>query len=388
MQYKTYFDYIRESEYDEDELDNAKTLGQTGFWGKSVGDKIMAAGCIFIAISTGRILLGHRSYGVLEPNTWGGFGGASSKDDNGELEAPIETVRREAAEEVGSSNVAKVIKFVPSYVYKANTSNGKTFEYHNFLAFVKDEFVPTLNWENSEADWFEYGDWPSPLHFGFADLIDQAGLKIRKLITNITSHKSLNEGKFTSRELDLVKVYDIFKDSYEKATGQAWTFEKFVGRARNWTFYGDEKGFVAVRFQRSNRVKLVGVAGNTKSILRGFREMTAENSNKPIWGAVSADIADMIVRIDSSYRVLKLPGGMIGSMLFNAIKTIIPTMSMGGAEIIGSKPDGSITFKYPDVGETNKVLVGNQEYFDTLKTQILLLPTLSTFVKNQIAKLF
>lgn len=388
MQYTKCFEYIRENNDYEDESDNFKTLNASGFWGKAVGNKIMAAGCIFIALSTGRILLGHRSGAVLEPNTWGGFGGASSKDDNGELEVPVETVRREAGEEVGQSNVNKVIKFVPSYVYKANTSNGKTFEYHNFLAFVKDEFVPSLNWENSEADWFEYGDWPSPLHFGFADLIDQAGIKIQKLITNITSHKSLNEGKFTSRQLDLVKVYDIFKDSYEKATGQTWTFEKFVGRARNWTFYGDEKGFVTVRFQRSNRVKLVGVAGNTKSILRGFREMNTDNANKPIWGAVSADIANMIVRIDPSYRVLKLPGGMIGSVLFNAIKAVIPTMSMGGAEIVGSKPDGSITFKYPDVGETDKVLVGNQEYFDTLKTQILLLPTISIFVKNQIKKLF
>jgi 8-oxo-dGTP pyrophosphatase MutT (NUDIX family) len=185
MQYTKYFEYIRENDDYEDEADNFKTLNASGFWGKAVGNKIMAAGCIFIALSTGRILLGHRSDAVLEPNTWGGFGGAARKNNNDELEAPIETVRREAGEEVGQSNVSKVIKFVPSYVYKSNTANGKVFEYHNFLAFVKDEFVPSLNWENSEADWVEYGNWPKPLHFGFADLIDQDGNKIQKIIKGI-----------------------------------------------------------------------------------------------------------------------------------------------------------------------------------------------------------
>lgn len=192
--YNKYFDYIRESEDDfEDEADNAKTLRQSGFWGKSVGNKIMAAGCIFIALSTGRILLGRRSNAVLEPNTWGGFGGASRKDNNGELEAPLETVRREAGEEVGISNVSKVFKFIPSYIYKATTANGKTFEYHNYLAFVKEEFVPDLNWENSEADWFEYGNWPSPLHFGFADLIDQVGAKIQQMIRRIKPSGQVSE---------------------------------------------------------------------------------------------------------------------------------------------------------------------------------------------------
>jgi 8-oxo-dGTP pyrophosphatase MutT (NUDIX family) len=230
MQYTKYYDYIQENDDYEDELDNHDTLNASGFWGKSVGNKIMAAGCIFIAMSTGRILLGHRSNSVLEPGTWGGFGGASKKDDNGELEAPIETVRREAGEEVGHSNVNKVIKFEPSYVYKTKTKNGMTFEYHNFLAFVKNEFLPDLNWENSEADWVEYGDWPDPLHFGFADLIDVAGIKIEKIIKGIKSKSALNEAKYKSYELDLVKAYELFKQSYEKSTGQAWTFDKFAGR--------------------------------------------------------------------------------------------------------------------------------------------------------------
>jgi hypothetical protein len=200
-------------------------------------------------------------------------------------------------------------------------------------------------------------------------------------------YSNLYETKYNSYQLNLVKTYDLFKNSYEKATGQTWTLEKFASRVRNWTFYGDDNGFVAVRFQKSNKVKLVGVAGSTKSIIRGFRELTSDNAGKPIWGAVNLQIANMIAKLDSNYRVLKLPGGMIGFFLFNAIKTIIPTMSMGGAEITGSKPDGSITFKYRDVGETNKVLVGNKEYFDLLRNQILMLPNIPSLVKSQITKI-
>jgi len=199
---------------------------------------------------------------------------------------------------------------------------------------------------------------------------------------------ALNESKYKSYELDLVKAYELFKQSYEKATGQAWTFDKFVSRAKNWTFYGDENGFVAVRFQKSNRIKLVGVAGSTKSIIRGFNELNADNPGKAIWGAVSLEIANMIARLNPNYSVLKIPGGMVGSFLFNAIKTILPTMIMGGASITGSKPDGSITFNYPDVGETNKVLVGNKEYFELLRSQLLLLPNIPNLIKSQISKLF
>ena len=211
--------------------------------------------------------------------------------------------------------------------------------------------------------------------------------KVNRPTINTNFYSNMDEAKYNSYELNLAKTYELFKGSYEKATGQAWTFEKFASRARNWTFYGDEKGFVAVRFQKSNRIKLVGVAGSTKSIIRGFRELTSFNSDKPIWGAVSLEIGNMIAKLDSNYSVLKLPGGMVGSFLFNAIKTVIPAMSMGGAEITGSKPDGSIIFKYPDVGETNKVLVGNKEYFDLLRSQILILPNIPSLIKSQISKI-
>ena len=61
----------------------------------------------------------------------------------------------------------------PLYVFKSGT-----FTYYNYLALVKDEFKPTLNWETQNYKWVEYGDWPSPLHFGLENVIkDPASVK-------------------------------------------------------------------------------------------------------------------------------------------------------------------------------------------------------------------
>ena len=67
--------------------DHGLALEETGFWGRQ------AAGCLFLAKNTGRILIAHRSWAVLEPGTWGGFGGAIDEGED-----PAEAARREALE--------------------------------------------------------------------------------------------------------------------------------------------------------------------------------------------------------------------------------------------------------------------------------------------------
>jgi len=126
-------------------------LDSTGFWGKQ------AAGCIIVSNRTKRVLLPFRSLGVEQPHTWGTWGGAID-----ESESPEAAVRREVAEETGYSGS---IGMVPLYVFRKGT-----FAYHNFLAIVEDEFQPTLDWETESARWFEFGKWPSPLHFGLAGI--------------------------------------------------------------------------------------------------------------------------------------------------------------------------------------------------------------------------
>ena len=70
----------------------------------------------------------------------------------------------------------------------------------------------------------------------------------------------------------------------------------FLHRGYKWTFFGvmpsydndPESGFIATRFQRSGLIKLTGVAGNLRSILKGLDLLSG--LNKPVWGAVSEDI--------------------------------------------------------------------------------------------------
>lgn len=140
------------------ENDHGAGLAKTGFWGKA------GAGVIFMARDTGRILLPFRSAYVEQPHTWGTWGGAIDQGEN-----PAEAAAREAYEEAGYSPRPNDI--IPLYVFK-HTSG---FRYYNFLVLVPHEFEPRAGeghaWETEGADWFEVGDWPSPMHFGLKNLL-------------------------------------------------------------------------------------------------------------------------------------------------------------------------------------------------------------------------
>ena len=52
---------------------------------------------------------------------------------------------------------------------------------------------------------------------------------------------------FEQENIDLDRAYELFTASYQKGTGTSWSKAKFMQRASNWTFYGDNDGYVAVR---------------------------------------------------------------------------------------------------------------------------------------------
>ena len=136
--------------------EHARTLQETGFWGKA------GAGCIPFANNTKRFLMVLRSMHVEQPNTWGTFGGAI--DPDGEPD-PAKHAEREFREE--SQYSGSIIKMVPLVVFRKNS-----FRYFNFLAIIPNEFTPVLNWESSKAKWVDFDVWPSPLHFGLKFLLD------------------------------------------------------------------------------------------------------------------------------------------------------------------------------------------------------------------------
>lgn len=149
-------------------MSHARAMSRTGRWGAQ------AAGCIFLAKDTKRILLSYRSKYVNEPNQWGSWGGAI---DN--KETPVEAVKREVKEE---AKYKGAFELIPLVVFREGT-----FKYYNFLAIVDTEFTPSLDWETENYKWVDYGKWPTPLHSGLEYLIDNSGNTIVKKIKELYS---------------------------------------------------------------------------------------------------------------------------------------------------------------------------------------------------------
>jgi 8-oxo-dGTP pyrophosphatase MutT (NUDIX family) len=135
-----------------------------------------AAGVFFASRKTRRILLAHRSDSVDMPRHWGGFGGAIDEGETAE-----ECVRREIEEEAGWKGSYELH---PVFCFKS-----PTFRYQNFVAFVDEEFRPRLNWENTDAQWFDIKGLPHPMHPGMIACLDDELTK-----GALGEHLSLSEG--------------------------------------------------------------------------------------------------------------------------------------------------------------------------------------------------
>lgn len=155
--------------YDPNDEAHYHALDKTGFFGNQ------AAGCLVMAMSTGRIMLVLRSSQVLESGTWGNLGGAHHAD-----EQPVAAAERELHEETGYSGTARM---VPLYVFRSGN-----FVYRNFLALVPDEFIPDLGWEADDYKWCEIDQWPQPLHFGPAAVFaDEASIRTIRHYASLSS---------------------------------------------------------------------------------------------------------------------------------------------------------------------------------------------------------
>lgn len=138
---------------DNPDAEHHEALRRTGFFGAA------GAGCVFLARSTGRLLICHRSESVEQPGTWGGWGGAINRGEN-----PEEAVQREAYEETGH---AGPFHLTPLFVFAKGD-----FRYYNYLVTVDEEFTPHEDWESQGYQWCEWGQWPAPLHFGLVSLFN------------------------------------------------------------------------------------------------------------------------------------------------------------------------------------------------------------------------
>lgn len=158
------------------DLENLKSLNETGFWGKE------GAGAILYSLSKNKFGLGLRSAKVLEPGTLGSFGGAIDGSDSIE-----ETIENELMEEIGY--------FYPSTLRSLKIFEQDGFKYHNFIAIIDDShFDPVLNWENDSIEWLSLEELqsmkPETLHFGINFILEDAGsVELMKKIETASSRE-------------------------------------------------------------------------------------------------------------------------------------------------------------------------------------------------------
>jgi hypothetical protein len=156
------------------------------------------------------------------------------------------------------------------------------------------------------------------------------------------------------------QIFNVFTQSYVKATGASWDERKFYSRAGEWLFFGDPTGFITLRPQKSGYYKLTGVAGSPKAIMRAMQELTA--TNYPIWGMLTQDLANMLIKRFGFRMPNRLEGFIISKLISNNV--------FGNVEF-KRNPDGSITFNYADVGEATKVFVGSKEYYRKVRMDVV-----------------
>ncbi|MFA7219165.1 MAG: hypothetical protein WC119_01425 [Synergistaceae bacterium] len=245
------------------------------------------------------------------------------------------------------------------------TANGgahaKTFNWYKLskMAGLLDKFNPA-NWVDSFKNPMKQPEQQPENESEVNDLTqDPQNTQQPQPPAPTPSHKK-------PEEVDLNRAYDMFADSYNRATGKAWDKSKFLNRADNWIFFGDEHGYIAVRPQKSGLYKLVGVAGDEsnpvqkgKSLIKGFKDIMAEG--KPTWGMVSQDLKSMAERMG-----MKSPTPMFLSQFMK----YIPAEIFGGAKIKNVLPDGGVEFEYKDIGSATKYLIANDAYFQWLKDSV------------------
>lgn len=152
----------------QEKLENLKTRRTEAMLKDGSGCGESAAGILFMAQDTGRFLLQQRSMDCDHGGTWAAFGGTTEPG-----ETPEQTATREVMEEAGHQIIT------PLYHLYTDEHPTSGFKYHNFITTVPNEFEPSLNEESLRHCWAAPGEFPKPLHPGFANFLNQADDEIQ-----------------------------------------------------------------------------------------------------------------------------------------------------------------------------------------------------------------
>lgn len=168
---------------------------------------------------------------------------------------------------------------------------------------------------------------------------------------------------FHSSDIDMDRAYEIFNQEYMKSTGKSWSKNKFLQRAKDWEFYGDDSGFITVRRQASGFVKLVGAAGSNTSKFRGFKELASKHL--PVWGMVDDKIFNLLQKL--GYR----GPNMIELFAFKKFMTPEKMAAVLGGATIDNIEGNKVTLTYPDIGTVTKYYIASPEYWKKIRGNII-----------------
>lgn len=130
---------------------------------------MICSGGLFLAKDSKRFLFLLRTQ-QKSKGQWGLVGGKKEPIDS----TPFDIVSREIKEEVGTTHT--LLKTIPLELF---ISDDQKFQYNTYVLLVDKEFIPTLNFEHAGYTWVNWNNWPSPLHRGVRNSLQNKIIKAK-----------------------------------------------------------------------------------------------------------------------------------------------------------------------------------------------------------------
>lgn len=124
-----------------------------------------AAGTFIFSLTTKKFLWNQRSLSISSPATWALWGGWNENN-----ESLVQTVIRETLEETGFLIYPEDIHFLQKEII-----NDGNQEYHTFISFVDNEFLPVLSEESMDYQWTTFEERPYCIHYGIESIFRNKG---------------------------------------------------------------------------------------------------------------------------------------------------------------------------------------------------------------------
>jgi 8-oxo-dGTP pyrophosphatase MutT (NUDIX family) len=265
-----------------------------------------AAGALIMAKDTGRVLVGHRSGKVDDPDTWGIWGGTIHPEED-----PVLGAHREIKEETG---YAGPINFHPIFTHEGPDPTHASLRYHNLLGVVDSEFNPLLNWEHKDSKWVKPSQIPTPTHLGLQALMRHPNLRAQIAQIDAGAARLMRSeeavGEPLEKSLPTRRANEFTRDvlkpfgwSEPEPSGSGHFKSTHTVSGLNWKGYSKKDRDGAMDHQRQmyfmDQLGL-GYAGDGDSHVIGYRPGTPFEAGYRKLGAVSLADAQHIVKLRSA----------------------------------------------------------------------------------------